>query len=76
MNATVLRGAVVEASALVAPGSVVRENQVIPARTLAVGVPAKVKGEMSPEAQKHVATAASAYQRLMKPYQVLNNGEW
>ncbi len=68
MNATVLNGAVVETGALVGAGSVVRENQTISAHTLAAGVPAKIKGEMSEDAQHHVSTASEAYQELMGPY--------
>lgn len=69
MNATVLDGAVVGERALIAAGSVVRENQVIPADTLAAGVPAQIKGQMSAAAREHVATATEVYQELAGKYQ-------
>jgi carbonic anhydrase/acetyltransferase-like protein (isoleucine patch superfamily) len=68
MNATVLGGAVVGERALIAAGSVVRENQIIPADTLAAGVPAQLKGQMSTAAREHVATATEVYQELAANY--------
>ncbi|MEM7343556.1 MAG: gamma carbonic anhydrase family protein [Chloroflexota bacterium] len=68
MNATALNGSVIEEGALVAAGSVVRQHQTISAHTLAAGVPAKEKGEMSEEARHHVGFAADVYQELMSHY--------
>lgn len=68
MLACVLPGARVGRGALVAAGAVVREGQEIPERTLAVGVPARVKGPLTGEALAHAEGAAGDYQRLMDLY--------
>lgn len=49
MHATVLNGAVIGEGAVVAAGALVTENTVIPPHSMAMGVPAKVRGEVSPE---------------------------
>jgi len=69
MNATVLDGAHVGEGALIAAGSVVRENDRIPAWTLAAGLPAKAKRQVEGMALHHVKTAAEHYQFLMSLYQ-------
>ncbi len=57
MHATVLNGAVVGAGALVSAGAVVLENTQIPPRSLAAGVPAKVRRELRPEEDMSVNSA-------------------
>lgn len=69
MNATVLSGAVVEAGSLIAAGAVVGENQHIPAGVLAVGVPARVKGELSEAAKARLVEAPKAYVAYGRSYQ-------
>jgi carbonic anhydrase/acetyltransferase-like protein (isoleucine patch superfamily) len=69
MNATVLDGAHVGEGALIAAGSVVRENDSIPAWTLAAGLPAKAKKQVEGPALHHVKTAAKYYQFLMSLYE-------
>lgn len=69
MNATVLDGARVGEGALIAAGSVVRENDTIPAWTLAAGLPAKAKKQVEGMALHHVKTAAEHYQFLMSLYE-------
>jgi gamma-carbonic anhydrase len=49
MGSRVLDGAVVGESALVGAGALVPEGMVVPARTLVVGVPARVKRELTDE---------------------------
>lgn len=49
MGAVVLDGAVIGQDAMVAAGALVTPRTVIPAGTLAVGSPAKVKRELTPE---------------------------
>lgn len=49
IGAKVLSGAVIGESALVGAGAVVQEGTQIPPRTLAVGVPARVKRELTAE---------------------------
>lgn len=68
MNATILDGASVGARALVAAGSVVLENQVIPPGVLAAGVPARVKGQLSEAILQRLARAPEIYQELANNY--------
>jgi carbonic anhydrase/acetyltransferase-like protein (isoleucine patch superfamily) len=64
MGAVVLNGAVVGDGSLVAAGALVPAGAVIPPRSLAAGVPAKVRRELSDdEVAANVANAAD-YQRL------------
>lgn len=64
MNATVLNGAVVGTGSLVAAGTVVLEGTVIPPRSLVVGVPGKVRRELTDEEYDKVVQNAVIYQRL------------
>ena len=59
-NATVLDNAEIGDYSIVAAGSVVAPETQIPAESLAVGVPAKVKGKLSQE-QKDYITIGSAF---------------
>jgi carbonic anhydrase/acetyltransferase-like protein (isoleucine patch superfamily) len=68
MNATILDGASIGPQALIAAGSVVLENQVIPAGYLAAGVPAQVKGPLSEAMLRRIARAPEFYQRLANDY--------
>lgn len=62
MGARLLNHAVVGTGALVAAGAVVLEGQEIPANTVAAGVPAKVRGEITdPEVRARVDRNASVY---------------
>lgn len=73
MNATVLDGARVGEGALIAAGSVVRENDTIEPWTLAAGLPAKPKKKVEGAALEHVKTAAEHYQFLMSLYEKAGN---
>lgn len=64
MGATLLNGSVVRAGAFVAAGTLVREGQEIPAGSLAVGVPAKVRGELDDAGRERVRQNALSYQEL------------
>jgi carbonic anhydrase/acetyltransferase-like protein (isoleucine patch superfamily) len=64
MGAVVLNGAVVEEGAVVGAGAVVGEGKVIPARSLAVGVPAKVIREIPPEEADRRRAWAAGYAAL------------
>ena len=68
MNATILDGATVGARALVAAGSVVLENQVIPPEVLAAGTPARIKGQLSEVLLQRMAQAPEFYQELANNY--------
>ncbi len=68
IRAVVLNGAVVGPGALVAAGAVVTEGTEIPAGHLAVGVPAKVVKELSPEQKERVAQSSLHYVTAAQQY--------
>jgi carbonic anhydrase/acetyltransferase-like protein (isoleucine patch superfamily) len=61
MGATVLNGAVVGEQAIIGAGALVTEGKVIPPRTLAVGVPARVIRELSAEEIAGLEQSAQSY---------------
>ena len=61
MHATVLNGAVVGAGSLLAAGTVVLEGAVIPPGSLVVGVPGKVRRELTAEEREGILRNAAAY---------------
>ena len=61
MGATLLNNAHIGTGAFVGAGSLVREGQIIPAHHLAVGVPAKVRGELDAQGRERVKTNAYDY---------------
>ena len=65
-GATVLDGAVVGRRALVAAGCTVPPGMAIPAGMLAVGVPARVAGEISGGAKRWVETNPETYRALAR----------
>jgi carbonic anhydrase/acetyltransferase-like protein (isoleucine patch superfamily) len=66
MGAVVLKGAVVGAGSLVAAGALVPAGAVVPPRSLAAGVPAKVRRELGDtEVAANIANAAG-YRRLSR----------
>jgi carbonic anhydrase/acetyltransferase-like protein (isoleucine patch superfamily) len=68
MNATVLPRAVVGSEAVVAAGSVVGEGMEVPPRTLAAGVPARVKKELAGSSLAWVRMAAPDYLTKAREY--------
>jgi carbonic anhydrase/acetyltransferase-like protein (isoleucine patch superfamily) len=68
MNATVLNGAVVGSNCLIAAGAVVLEGTVIPDGSLAAGVPAKVRRELSADEREGIRANASNYVALSRAY--------
>ncbi|WP_028463988.1 gamma carbonic anhydrase family protein [Nesterenkonia alba] len=73
MNATVLSGAVVGSQCLIAAGTVVPEGAQIPDRSLVMGVPGKVKRELSHEEIESLHANAERYLRLKEAHrQALN----
>ncbi|MFP3712332.1 gamma carbonic anhydrase family protein [Puerhibacterium sp. TATVAM-FAB25] len=64
MGATLLNGSVVRTGAFVAAGALVREGQEVPAHHLAVGVPAKVRGELDEAGRERVRRNALQYREL------------
>jgi carbonic anhydrase/acetyltransferase-like protein (isoleucine patch superfamily) len=65
-GATVLDGAVIGARALVAAGATVAPGLVVPDGMLAVGVPARVAGEVRGGALKWVQTNPEVYRELAR----------
>ncbi len=69
-GATVLDGAVVGRSALVAAGCTVPPGMTIPEGMLAVGVPARVAGEVAGEAKRWVEDNPGRYRELARRHAV------
>ena len=61
MGAILLTGCQIGEEAIVAAGTLVREGQEIPARTIAMGVPAKVRREVTEEEHKRVRDGKDDY---------------
>ncbi|MFA6451669.1 MAG: gamma carbonic anhydrase family protein, partial [bacterium] len=68
MHATVSDYAVVEEDCIIGEGSVVRSKQQIPAGSLAVGVPAEIKGQLNEKQIMSKNFGAKAYNELTKRY--------
>ena len=68
MGATVLDDTVVEEECIIGAGCVVKENQVIPARSLVVGVPGKIVKTLSDEDIKGMRDSALDYVQKGKDY--------
>ena len=68
MGATVLSGAHIGERALIAAGSLVREDSEIPAEMLAAGVPATVRGALSPDLVARLARGPHHYQEMARLY--------
>ena len=61
MHATVMNGAVIGEGSIVGAGALVTENFVLPPRTVAVGVPAKICGKVRPQAAAELEADAAFY---------------
>ena len=68
MHATVLNGARIGAGSLVAAGAVVTEGHEIPPGSLVVGMPAKVKREVTEEEKAYVAETWQEYAQKAKQH--------
>lgn len=64
MGAIILSGAEIGDNCIVAAGAVIRENEIIPSGSLVAGLPAKIKGSVSPEWQERILTSARRYVEL------------
>lgn len=62
MNSVILDGAVVGKNCVVGAGAVVTKGAVIPDGSLVMGVPAKVRGQLSDEERAYAQTSADDYQ--------------
>ena len=61
MGATILTGAKIGKRAIIAAGAVVREGQEIPPDTLAMGLPAQVRREVTPADLERVRSGREGY---------------
>lgn len=68
MGAIVLSGARVGRGSLLAAGTLVREGQVIPAGSLALGIPARVAGEVTDAHRAAIRRGAEHYVELSRGY--------
>ena len=64
INATVLDKANIHSYSIIGANALVKEGQVIPQKSLAVGVPAKIVRENDPEIRKVTEYNAEAYYKL------------
>jgi len=69
MNAVLLHEAVIGESSIVGASSLVPERLEVPPRSLVVGVPARVRRELSDEAVKALLESADHYVELKNSYQ-------
>lgn len=68
MNAVILHEAIIGEGAVVAAASVVPERMEVPPRTLAAGVPARVRKELSEDARRALVQSAGHYVALSRRY--------
>jgi carbonic anhydrase/acetyltransferase-like protein (isoleucine patch superfamily) len=68
MHATVLNGAVIGEEAVVAAGALVPPGMTVPPRSLAAGVPAKVRREVTAEEIEHMRRGVRSYLQLKTRY--------
>lgn len=61
MHATVLSGAHIGQGSVVAAGALVTEGMDVPAHTVVMGVPAKMRGPVSPQLAQRLQTGAEWY---------------
>jgi carbonic anhydrase/acetyltransferase-like protein (isoleucine patch superfamily) len=64
MGAIILSGAVIGSGSIIAAGAVVKENDNIPPGSLVVGLPAKIKGQVTAEWHERIKISAQRYVEL------------
>ena len=64
MNAVVLHGTTIGENSMIAAGSVIKEFSSVPPRTLAAGVPARVKKDLEGSSEAWVNMAAGRYREF------------
>jgi len=69
MGAVVMDGAVVGEESMVAAGAIVSPGMIVPPRTLALGIPAKVKRDLTPEEIAFLRLSAENYVQNARSYQ-------
>jgi len=73
MGAIILNGAQIGDDSIVAAGALVREGMEVPPGSLVVGVPAKVRREVSEEAGARILRTSAAYQEYAAHYSDLGD---
>jgi gamma-carbonic anhydrase len=68
IGAIVLNGAVIGAGAVIAAGALVPEGMAVPAGTMAMGVPAKVRREVTPEERERFRQNTQHYVEACERY--------
>jgi carbonic anhydrase/acetyltransferase-like protein (isoleucine patch superfamily) len=68
MNATVLHGAEIGSFCIIGAGSLVSQGMKIPDNSFVVGVPAKIRGQVSSEKQLEEQLGSQHYVELAKEY--------
>ncbi|MDD3626835.1 MAG: gamma carbonic anhydrase family protein [bacterium] len=69
MGAIILNGAEIGELSVVGAGALVTENSKIPPGTLAVGIPAKVKRELTPDEKEMIKKSAMHYVEIAEGYE-------
>jgi len=72
MRATILNNAKVGAHCIVGAGALITEGMVIPPRSLVLGLPAKVKRELTDAEVDHIDESARLYYQYKKTYLGMN----
>lgn len=70
MNATVMNGAIIGSDTMIAAGALVSPGVVIPPRSLVVGVPGKVRRELTDAEVEKVTANAAGYVERARLYRV------
>lgn len=70
MGAIVLNGAVIGAGSLVAAGAVCPEGLIVPPGSVVVGVPGRIRGQVTPEMRARIEHGAIAYVALARKHTV------
>ncbi|PNS00681.1 hypothetical protein X928_04330 [Petrotoga miotherma DSM 10691] len=73
MGATILNGAKIGEGCLIGAGALVTENKIIPPKSLALGVPAKVIRKLTDEEFEQIKEHAKEYYNLAKSYRDNSN---
>lgn len=71
MGSVILNGAVIGPDAMIGAGSVVKQGEMVPPRTLWMGVPAKLRRELSDAEVKAIVNSAKHYAAFAREYLTL-----
>lgn len=74
IRATVLSGAHIGTGSLIGAGAVVTEGMIVPPNSLVLGVPAKVRGTVSPTQAAMIRRVAQGYVQYSRTYLAASRG--